>query len=216
MEFKVLRFYYHNRLIEFDYCLYKTIIKAMLDENTNTSLIEPFKDTVTLDVIVLQPNEIGEIPMVSRLVNQTVDTTPIERMEELSQIPSLFYLSDLGGYSTRKEKGEKSGIDSECLVLLEFLRFLCSINHYLEEYLPFLVASSLTPFLKEYKVQSVSTCLFLNRSLTHTLHNLLQNSCVVMGRLLPEWLCCMVDYVPQLFSLKDRLAMMFLISLCFI
>lgn len=202
--------------MEFDYCLYKTIIMAMLAENPRTTLIEPFKGIVTLDVVVLQPNEIGEIPMVSRLVNQTVDTTPIEKMEELSQIPSLFYLSDLGGYSTRKEKGEKSGINPESLILLEFLRFLCSINHYLEEYLPFLVASSLTPFLTDYKVQSVSTDLFLNRSLTHTLHNLLQNSCVVMGRLLPEWLYCMVDYVPQLFSLKDRLAMMFHIFLCFI
>lgn len=188
----------------------------MLAENPKTSLIEPFRDTVTLDVIVLQPNEIGEIPMISRLVNRTVDVTPIEKMDELSQIPSLFYLSDLKGYSARKEKGEKSDIDSESLVLLEFLRFLCSVNHYLEEYLPFLVASSLTPFLTEYKVQSVPFSLFLNRSLTHILHQLLQNSCIVMGRLLPEWLCCMIDFVPHLFSLDDRIAMMSFMSLCFI
>lgn len=205
ITYDLFKYYCNDYLMDIDYCLYKAFYQAM-SHNQAIQLTDLFDKRLELDVVILQRNEIGEIEQCSRSVNREADVTPIDKINELSSSPSTYFLNEFT--SSKIQEVLPFSLSKDCMTLLEFQHLLIKMNCLLQEYnLSFF---GIDPLAEELIPQSVNEEIFVNSSLTFLLHQLLQNSCVVLGQLVPDWLHALVIYTPQLFSFQDRVSFMFL------
>lgn len=190
----------------FNYCAYRTAYDLLKKKNPDVQLTSPYEKVIPIKFYCLHTEEMHVEP-VAHSVNKVVDITPITDIPELNQSSTLFFLTSLFDFEDQLPNDLSIDIPNHSIQLLHLLHLLMQLNLILMNY----SCSNIFSLSREspfdlLAITPVEESAFVNIQLSAYLNELLQNSCVVVGKLVPEWINYVLNITPFSFSFVDRIS----------
>ena len=220
-DYPFFRFRINHCHVDFAFSVYHSVISAVLAYSPSTSLDYPFTHDIDVDLTLLYEHEFPSAP--PHPINQKVSFTPVTAMPELVFDASSALCAELKVTSRVGHTFCALSLSDTAVTLAATLASCFALHSYIAHYgTSYLWPESETPLeavtignvekeaAKEEPTATapvfhqLDSASFVNTALDALLVDLLSDSCVVLGRLLPAWLETALFTMPMLFSFATR------------
>ena len=177
--------------------VYNTFYSVLIRANPLAKYSSPF-DVYDIDLTVLREEQFPSCFDNQVMVNQKAEIMNIEEVEELNEKPPQFLEKVLSDQSSIPNLYDTGIAHNGCILIL-VERLVYRLNEHLQEYGTSYLWPNSSP-----EITSFSTQTHVHTGLCCFLHNVLQNSFLILTCNYPSWITALLHLIPEAFSVHER------------